>query len=98
MKYLSWLLRGVLFVVLLGFAVKNDQPVTLRFFFGYEWNTSLVVLLLCFFAIGAGIGILAMLGAVFRLRREVSALKRELDLKNKLEQAEEERRFPKQPS
>jgi uncharacterized integral membrane protein len=98
MKYLSWLLRGVLFVVLLGFAVKNDQPVTLRFFFGYEWNTSLVVLLLCFFAIGAGIGILAMLGAMFRLRREVASLKRELDLKHKLEQAEEERRFPKQPS
>ncbi len=98
MKYLSWLLRGVLFVVLLGFAVKNDQPVTLRFFFGYEWNTSLVVLLLCFFALGAGIGILSMMGAVFRQRRELAAVKRELEMKNKLEQADAERQFPLQTS
>ena len=96
MRYLIWLLRAALFVVLLGFAVKNDQPVTLRYFFGYEWNASLVVVLLCFFAIGAGIGILAMLGALLRQRRELVAVKRELQLKNKLEQAEQH--FPIQPS
>lgn len=43
MSYLGWLLRAVLFVMLFGFAVKNDQPVTLRYFFGYEWQTSLVM-------------------------------------------------------
>jgi uncharacterized integral membrane protein len=98
MRYLTWMLRAALFVILLGFAVKNDQPVTLRYFFGYEWSASLVVVLLCFFAIGAGIGILAMLGAMLRQRRELAALKRELQLKNKLEQAEQTRRFPVQPS
>jgi uncharacterized integral membrane protein len=98
MRYLTWLFRAALFVILLGFAVKNDQPVTLRFFFGYEWNASLVVLLLCFFALGAGIGILAMMGAVFRQRRELAAVKRELDMKNKLEPAAAERQFPLQPS
>ncbi len=49
MRYLIWSLRAVLFLLLLGFAVKNDQPVVLRYFFGYEWQTSLVVVLLCFF-------------------------------------------------
>ena len=98
MRYLIWMLRAALFVVLLGFAVKNDQPVTLRYFFGYEWSASLVVVLLCFFAIGAGIGILAMLGAMLRQRRELAAVKRELQLKNKLDQADQTRRFPIQPS
>ncbi len=83
MRYLTWLLRIFLFLVLLGFAVKNDQPVVLRYFFGYEWQASLVVALLLFFAMGVGIGILALLGNIFRQRREIAALKRELHLKNK---------------
>ncbi len=84
MRYLVWLLRAVMFIVLLGFAVKNDQPVVLRYFFGYEWQASLVVILLLFFAVGMGIGVLAMLGNVFRQRRDIAALKRELSLKSKL--------------
>ena len=83
MRYLVWLFRAILFVLLLGFAVKNDQPVMLRYFFGFEWQASLVVILLLFFAVGMGIGVLALLGNIFRQRREISALKRELQLKNK---------------
>ncbi len=98
MRYLYWLFRVVLFLLLLGFAVKNDQPVTLSYFFGYQWNTSLVVVLLCFFALGAGIGILAMLGTVFRKRRELAAVKRELQLKTRLAEATDIQRFPIQPS
>ena len=76
MRYLIWLLRAALFLMLLGFAIKNDQPVVLRYFFGYEWQASLVVALLLFFAAGVGVGILAVLGNIFRQRREISALKR----------------------
>jgi putative membrane protein len=32
MRYLNWIIRVVLFIALLGFAVKNDQPVTLSYF------------------------------------------------------------------
>ncbi len=84
MRYLIWLLRVVLFLLLLGFALKNDQLVTLRYFFGYEWQTSLVVVLLCFFIAGAVIGLLAMLGMLYRQRRELAAARRELQLKNRL--------------
>ena len=90
MRYLVWLLRAVMFIVLLGFAVKNDQPVVLRYFFGYEWQASLVVILLVFFAVGMGIGVLAVLGNVFRQRREIAALKRDLSLKSKLTEAVDE--------
>ena len=89
MRYLIWLLRAVLFVLLLGFAVKNDQPVVLKYFFGYEWQASLVVILLVFFTVGVLIGVLAMLGNIFRQRRELAALRRELQSKNKLAASDE---------
>jgi len=85
MKYLIWLFRAFLFLLLLSFAVKNDQPVVLRYFFGYEWHASLVLVLLLFFAAGTAIGILAVLSNLLRQRKELAALKNELRLKNKNE-------------
>ncbi len=84
MKYLIWLFRGALFLILLGFAVKNDEPVVLRYFFGYEWHSSLIVVLLLFFAAGSAIGMLALLGNLLRQRKELASLRNELRLKNKL--------------
>lgn len=94
MRYLVWPLRVMLFLLLLGFAVKNDQSIVLRYFFGYEWHASLVVILLCFFSVGVLIGVLSMLGSMFRQRRELAALRRELQLKNKLSEIEDSRRAP----
>jgi uncharacterized integral membrane protein len=89
MQYFVWPMRAVLFLMLLGFAVKNDQPVVLKYFFGFEWQTSLVVILLCFFSIGVLIGVVAMLGNMFRLRRELAELQRFVQLKNKLDGRED---------
>jgi uncharacterized integral membrane protein len=82
MKYLIWLLRAFLFLLLLGFAVKNDEPVVVHYFFGYEWHASLVLVLLLFFAVGTAVGMLAILTNLLRQRKEISALKNELRLKN----------------
>ena len=98
MRYLNWILRAVLFLVLLGFAVKNDQPVTLRYFFGYEWQSSLVVVLLIFFAGGAAVGVLAMFANVLQQRREIARLKRDIRVKNKLADIGETQQMPIQPS
>ena len=84
MRYLYWILRVVLFIALLGFAVKNDQPITLRYFFGYEWQSSLVIVLLIFFAAGTAVGVLAMFANLLQQRREISILKRDIRVKNKL--------------
>ena len=89
MRYFVWPMRAVLFLLLLGFAVKNDQPVVLKYFFGYEWHTSLIVIMLCFFAVGVLVGALAMLTKLFRQRRELVALRREKQIKNKLDGLEE---------
>lgn len=91
MKYLIWLLRVFLFLVLLGFALKNDEPVVLRYFFGYEWHSSLILVLLLFFAVGAAVGMLAVLGSLLRQRKELAELRKELRLKNQLADANDAR-------
>jgi uncharacterized integral membrane protein len=78
MRILTWTIRIALFILLLAFAARNTQTVTLRFYFDLAWQAPLVVLLLAFFAGGAALGLLAALGAVLRQRREVSRLRREL--------------------
>lgn len=98
MRYFNWLFRAVLFIALLGFAVKNDQPITLRYFFGYEWNSSLVVVLLIFFAVGAAVGVVAMFANVLQQRREIARLKRDIRVKNKLADIGDTQQVPIQPS
>jgi uncharacterized integral membrane protein len=79
MKFLVWLLRVALFIVLLGFAVKNSSMVTLHFFFDAAWPLPLVAVMLIFFAAGAVAGLSAALGAFLRQRREIVRLKQELE-------------------
>jgi len=98
MRTLSWILRALLFIALLGFAVKNDQPITLRYFFGYEWQSSLVVVLLIFFAAGAIVGVLAMMVNVLQQRREITHLQREIKARKKLPGIDDTQQIPIQPS
>jgi len=78
MKIITWALRLAIFLFLFVFAVQNTEPVTLRFLLGAAWQAPLVILLLAFFAAGALLGILSLLGLVYRQRREISRLKREI--------------------
>lgn len=74
---LSWLLRALLFVAVLAFALMNTDPVLLRFLPGKPWEVPMIVALLLFFALGAAFGVLACLPRLFRQRREIHKLKRE---------------------
>ena len=77
MRALLWGCRIFIFLFLLAFALKNSDPVSVRFFFDTAWQAPLVIIVLAFFAGGAALGVLSLLGTVFGLRREVSRLKRE---------------------
>lgn len=76
MTALTWAIRLIIFAFLVVFAIGNTETVTLHFLFGYLWDAPLVILLLAFFAAGAVLGALSLLGVIFRLRREVARLKR----------------------
>ncbi len=98
MHYFYWFIRGVLFLALLGFAVKNGEQITLRYFLGYEWQLPLVLALLIFFGAGAAFGVLAMFGKVLRQRREIVRLERDIRVKNKLAGVGDTQKIPIQPS
>ena len=77
MTFLTSALRFIIFFVLLAFALRNTQPVSLQLILDHAWEAPLVIVLLVFFASGAILGILSVVGVVFRQRREISRLKRE---------------------
>ena len=77
MTALTWAIRLIIFSFLLVFAIRNTQLTTLRFILDYAWEAPLVIILLVFFAGGTTLGVLSVVGVIFRQRREISRLKRE---------------------
>lgn len=78
MRVIAWILRIVLFLALFLFALKNTDSITLHVYFDEVWQAPLILVLLLFFAAGAAMGVLATLATVFRQRREIGRLQREL--------------------
>jgi uncharacterized integral membrane protein len=79
MRYLLLVLKFALFVLVLAFAVKNTELVTVRYYFGGEWQAPLVFVLLVAFCAGIAAGLFAGLPQLFRQRREIAALKLKLN-------------------
>ncbi|PKO94369.1 MAG: DUF1049 domain-containing protein [Betaproteobacteria bacterium HGW-Betaproteobacteria-10] len=76
MTVLTWATRLIIFLFLLVFAMRNTQAVTLQFILDYVWEAPLVIVLLVFFAGGAILGVLSLVGVIFRQRQEILQLKR----------------------
>jgi uncharacterized integral membrane protein len=78
MRVVTWTIRLIVFLLLVGLAAKNVEPVTLRFYFDLAAEAPLVLWLFGAFAVGALFGVAALLGALARQRREISSLKKQL--------------------
>lgn len=76
-RVLGWLVWLVVFIGLLLLAVKNAEPVTLRFYFGWEWSLPLILVVLAVFMAGAAMGLIACVPALARQRREITVLARQ---------------------
>lgn len=61
MRFISWLLRAFIFFALFAFALNNQQPAIVRWFFGVHWQAPMVIIVLAAFAAGCAVGVLAML-------------------------------------
>ena len=64
--------------LLVAFAAKNADPVTLRFYFDLVWQAPLIVVLFVFFAGGALFGVLALVVPLLRQRREIALLRKRI--------------------
>lgn len=85
MRLLSWIFRAFLFLIALGFALTNQDIATLRFFgaSNFEWRAPMVIFLLVFFAAGTVLGLISVVPTLFRQRREIGRLKKEVKLVTK---------------
>ncbi|MDO9095488.1 MAG: LapA family protein [Rubrivivax sp.] len=61
MRLISWLIRAFIFFALFAFALNNQQPAIVRWFFGVQWQAPMVIVVLAAFAAGCAVGVLAML-------------------------------------
>ena len=62
MRFVLWSLRILVFLLLFLFAIKNTDPVSIRFFLDSNWHAPLIIVGLAFFAGGAllDIGVYAL--------------------------------------
>jgi putative membrane protein len=78
MKFLYFLAGLLLFIFLLGFALKNNTTVELHYYLGYTWQAPLSLLMLITFSCGVLLGIIACISVLIRERRRRMALEKEL--------------------
>lgn len=79
MRVVTWLFNLMLFLLALGFALSNTATVELRFLPGeLAWRAPLVVFLLIALATGVVLGLLGAAPSLFRQRREIARLTKEL--------------------
>lgn len=77
MKIISKVFTLLLFILFLGFALKNTDPATLHFYLGYAFSGPLVVILLIFLVVGIILGILMTLPTLFRYRMRMKHAQKE---------------------
>ncbi len=87
MRIVIWIIRILLFLLLLGFAIKNTDEATLRFFFDVAWQLPLSVIILISFTAGAVIGVFSGLGTLWHQHREIARLRKQ-SRKNELSVSE----------
>ena len=76
MRVLTLILKIVLFLLLLAFAVKNSEIVTVRYLLGLEWQVPFSLVLLLTFAAGALLGLLGCTRQLVGNRRELARLRK----------------------
>lgn len=69
-RYLGLLFKLLVFLLVLGFALRNSHTTIFYSYLDYVWQAPLIVMLGLAFVLGALTGVLALLPTLFRLRRE----------------------------
>ncbi|NMV38324.1 LapA family protein [Ralstonia insidiosa] len=89
MKFLVWVIRLLLFVLLFALALHNTAEVSLVLPFGVAWHAPLILIALAFFVAGILLAMLAMTPRVVRHRFTASRLRRQIGRMKKAEEVVE---------
>jgi uncharacterized integral membrane protein len=60
LKLLQWTLNAAVFFTLFAFALNNQHEAKVYFFFGTQWRSPMVLIVLAAFALGMVVGVLGM--------------------------------------
>ena len=89
MKFLVWVIRILLFVLLFVLALHNTAEVSLVLPFGMVWHAPLILIALAFFVAGILLAMLAMAPRVMRHRFTASRLRRQIGRMKKTDEVTE---------
>ena len=73
----------VVFAILLVFAIGNSGLINVRFL-SFERTAPLVLVLFVFLVLGVIVGLLALTGPLYRQRRQIQQLKRDIKLQEQI--------------
>lgn len=59
-RLLKWVLKALIFFTLFAFALNNQHEASLHLFFGHQWRSPMVLIVLAAFAVGLVVGVLGM--------------------------------------
>ena len=69
MRLINWTLKALVFFTLFAFALNNQHPASVKWFFGVEWQAPMVFVVLAAFAGGCALGVVAMMPGRWQRRR-----------------------------
>lgn len=74
LKLLQWTLNAAVFFTLFAFALNNQHEAKVYFFFGTQWRSPMVLIVLIAFALGMVVGVLGMVPRWWRQRQAANAV------------------------
>ncbi len=69
LKLLQWTLNAAVFFTLFAFALNNQHEAKVYFFFGTQWRSPMVLIVLTAFALGLVVGALGMVPRWWRQKQ-----------------------------
>lgn len=69
MRLIIWILKALVFFTLFAFALNNQHPASVKWFFGVEWQAPMVFVVLAAFAAGCALGVVAMVPGRWKARQ-----------------------------
>lgn len=60
LRLLRWVIKACIFFTLFAFALNNQHEASLHLFFGHQWRSPMVLIVLAAFAAGMVVGVLGM--------------------------------------
>jgi uncharacterized integral membrane protein len=74
LKLLQWTLNAAVFFTLFAFALNNQHEAKVYFFFGTQWRSPMVLIVLTAFALGLVVGVLGMVPRWWRQKQAVKSV------------------------